>query len=108
MTGLVQKALDPHCLFGVNINPESRVKVSRGPAKPELVEQGWRVFLVKVHNEAGSTALLRAVSPHAQSMHGSPEEDLRNRWLDLHRFPARNCPTTTFLASTTSARWSTS
>src|SRR5262245_32660805 len=51
----VQDALDPLCLFAVNVNPESRVKVAAGPAKPELVEGGWRLFLVKVHNEAGVT-----------------------------------------------------
>ncbi len=28
----IQKVLDPLCLAGVNINPESRVKVARGPA----------------------------------------------------------------------------
>src|SRR5262245_33350672 len=33
----IQKVLDPRCLAGVNINPESRVKVARGPAKAELV-----------------------------------------------------------------------
>ena len=55
---LVQKTLDPFCLFGVHINPETRVKVVAGPAAKTLVEQGWRVFLVKVHNEAGSTAPL--------------------------------------------------
>src|SRR5437868_2238713 len=42
----VQAALDPYCLLAVQINPESRVKVSAGPAKPELVENGWRQFLV--------------------------------------------------------------
>src|SRR5437867_5129102 len=68
----IQKILDPHCLVGVNINPEMRVKVAAGDAKPELVEQGWRQFLVKVHNEAGATAELRAVSPNAQSVHDSP------------------------------------
>ena len=51
----IQNALDPHCLFLVNINPEMRVKVAAGPAKPELVEQGWRQFLVKVANESGTT-----------------------------------------------------
>src|SRR5215831_4530347 len=44
----IQQTLDQYCLFDVSINPESRVKVDRGPAKPELVEQGWRSFLVKV------------------------------------------------------------
>jgi hypothetical protein len=56
----IQRVLDPHCLVGIQINPESRVKVTGGPAKPELVEHGWRQFLVKVQNEAGITAELRA------------------------------------------------
>ena len=72
-----------------NINPEMRVKVARGPAKPELVEQGWRQFLVKVENEAGVTAPLRAKSPNAQRLHGSPAEDVRNRWLDLALFDSQ-------------------
>lgn len=61
----LQEALDARCLFGVNINAEMRVKVQPGPAKPELVEQGWRSFLVKVNNESGTTAALQAVSPNA-------------------------------------------
>ena len=36
----MQQILDRHCLFGVQINPEMRVKVAQGPAAPELVEQG--------------------------------------------------------------------
>jgi hypothetical protein len=68
----IQKILDQYCIVGVNINPESRVKVAQGAAKPELMEHGWRQFLVKVHNEAGVTAELRAVSPNAESVHDSP------------------------------------
>src|SRR6266568_8877015 len=100
----IQHVLDRYCLFGVNINPESRVKVAPGPAKPELVEKGWRQFLVKVHNEAGVTAELRTASPNAQSVHNSPSRetvsdehyrkrgggpeqvDERNLWLDLQMF----------------------
>jgi hypothetical protein len=44
----IQGVLDRHALFGVSINPEMRVKVAQGEARPELDEQGWRVFLVKV------------------------------------------------------------
>jgi hypothetical protein len=80
---LIQRVLDPHCLLVVNINPESRVKVAVGPAKPELLEQGWRVFLVKVHNEAGVTAELRATSPHARKLAGSPQDEVAQRWLEL-------------------------
>src|SRR5207247_10162059 len=67
----IQRVLDKYCLFGVNINAESRVKVAPGPARPELVEKGWRQFLVKVHNEAGVTAALRTVSPNALSLFDS-------------------------------------
>lgn len=82
----VQAILDPYCLFGVQINPEMRVKVVSGPAKPELHEQGWRQFLVKVMNESGTTAALRATSSTAQRLHNSPAEDVAKRWLDLMMF----------------------
>src|ERR1043166_9267004 len=59
----LQAILDAHCLFGVQINPEMRVKVAPGPAAPQLVEQGWRQVLVKVQNESGTTAPLAAVRP---------------------------------------------
>ena len=68
MAERVQELLDPYCLLDIQINPESRVKVAPGPARPELVEQGWRSFLVKVRNDAGVTAQLQAVSPNAQSL----------------------------------------
>ncbi len=80
----IQKILDRHCLVGVNINPQSRVKVEQGPARPELMEQGWRTFLVKVHNEAGVTAVLAVSSPNAGPMAGSPQA--ARRWLDLQMF----------------------
>ena len=79
----LQRVLDPHCLVFVDITPESRVKVVAGPARPELVEQGWRVFLVKVQNEAGVTAELRAASPNAGKLAGTPAEEVANRWLGL-------------------------
>jgi hypothetical protein len=82
----IQAILDRHVLFGVSINPEMRVKVAVGDAKAELDEQGWRVFLVKVVNDAGTTAPLKAVSPNAQRLHNSPAEDVANRWLDLAMF----------------------
>ncbi len=60
----IQKILDPYCVAGVTINPESRVSVVEGPAKKELIQQGWRTFLVKVHNQAGVTAELKMESPN--------------------------------------------
>jgi hypothetical protein len=90
----IQAVLDPLCLALVDINPESRVKVAAGLAPAKLMEQGWRVFLVKVHNEAGVTARLRISSPNAEPVFvrssGSPEPkaslepaDVAQRWLDV-------------------------
>jgi hypothetical protein len=88
----VQAILDNHCLFGVTINPEMRVKVANGPAKPELLEQGWRQFLVKVVNESGTTAALRAASPNAQKLAGSPQKEIADHWLDLMMFDQQPLP----------------
>src|SRR5687768_9475854 len=88
----IQAALDPLCLVAVQINPESRVKVAAGPAKPELVESGWRTFLVKVHNAAGVTAPLKAASPQAQPLHNAPADEVKDRWLDLSLFTGRPLP----------------
>ncbi len=97
-----QKILDAHCLFAVNINPESRVKVAAGPARKELMQAGWKTFLLKVHNEAGVTAELRAFSPNGQSefsggaFSNPSDREFRqkkeaslpglDRWLDLQMF----------------------
>jgi hypothetical protein len=69
--GKAEEILDRYAIFIVSITPEMRVKVAQGSAKAELVEQGWRQFLVKVINEAGTTAPLSALSPNARSMHNS-------------------------------------
>ncbi len=82
----VQAILDRHCLVGININPESRVKVQQGEAKAELVEQGWRAFLVKVHNEAGVTAVLAADSPNAGQLANTSANLVGRRWMDLQMF----------------------
>jgi len=94
VVGSIQNALDSLCLVVVSINPESRVKVSAGPASPLLLEKGWRTFLIKVVNEAGVTAPLRCTSPQSQRMvvpstsaadpplKISPAEAAR-RWLDI-------------------------
>ena len=85
----IQRVLDCHCLVGVDINPQMRVKVAPGPARPELVEHGWRQFLVKVHNEAGTTAVLRGISSQARRLAGAMPDELRNLWLDLQMFDSQ-------------------
>lgn len=79
----IQRILDQHCIAGIDINPEMRVKVQQGPAKPELVEQGWRAFLVKVHNQAGVTPALAVTSPNAGPIPNQPDGVGRMRWMDL-------------------------
>jgi hypothetical protein len=93
----LEQILDKYVLAIVDINPESRVKVQPGSAKPELVEAGARIFLVKVINQAGVTAKLETQSPNAQPVlvpsDGSPEppkkiapDDVRDRWMDLELY----------------------
>lgn len=78
----IQAALDPLCLLAVHINPESRVKVAQGPATPELLQQDWRLFLVKIYNQAGTTAPLRLLSPNLIASSGTPAMQ-RDRWIDM-------------------------
>jgi hypothetical protein len=89
--------LDKYALAIVEINPESRVKVQPGPAKPELIEAGARVFLVKVINKAGVTARLEVQSPNALPIYVQSDKsaeppktispaDIRDRWMDLELY----------------------
>src|SRR5262244_3945729 len=93
----LQQILDRYSLAIIDINPESRVKVQLGAAKPELVEAGTRIFLVKVLNRAGVTAQLVAESPNALPVFvqsdSSPEPtkavvpaDVRDRWMGLELY----------------------
>jgi hypothetical protein len=93
----IQNVLDDHCLVGIDINAESRVKSSQGRARPRLVQNGWTVFLVKVHNEAGVTAELVAESANAAPVYkqstNRPEPkasirpaDVIQRWADIVMF----------------------
>src|SRR5262249_13009462 len=93
----IQTILDKHCLAGVRLSAPGKVETLIGPAKSELAEQGWRVFLVKVLNSAGvSDAELRAESPNAlpmlQRSTSKPDPkvissgEVRKRFLDLMMF----------------------
>jgi hypothetical protein len=101
----LQEALDRRVLANVTVSPESRVSVTRGAARATLVEKGWRCFLVKVRNDAGVTAQLRATSRNAQPVYARGESnipggfsldprptqkitpgDVAARWLELSMF----------------------
>ena len=90
----LESVLDRHVLATVDINPESRVKVEQGTAKPELVEAGTRLFLVKVINHGNVTAELNVVSPNSGKVYlqstGNPQPPIRltprdsaERWADI-------------------------
>jgi len=65
----IQAVLDPHCLAAVQITAPDKIVAQIGPAPTKLAEQGWRAFLVKVHNPAGVARVeLRVDSPNAQAM----------------------------------------
>ena len=93
----LQAILDRHVLADVRINPESRVSVEQGAAKPELVQGGTRLFLIKVRNEAAVTAPMTVQSPNSGRVYvpsrGSPEPkkeltdaDVRQRWAEITIF----------------------
>ncbi len=105
----IQRVLDLYVLLNVRINPESRVSVTKGEAAPGLVQNGWRVFLVKVNNEAGVTAKLGCTSPQSladsgqapnsqvtstgvvpagssRPVHSISAADVMDRWLEVEMF----------------------
>jgi hypothetical protein len=93
----IERVLDKYVLCFIEINAESRVKVENGPAKPELVEGGTRLFLVKVHNLAHVTAPLVIESPNTGDTYipssGDPQPKMEltprgaaERWADISLF----------------------
>jgi hypothetical protein len=93
----VESILDAYTLAIVTLSAESRVSIKRGAAPAELLQNGARVFLVKVINQAGVTAPLALESPNTGSVYipstSAPEPvthitmaDVRNRWADISLF----------------------
>jgi hypothetical protein len=90
----LESILDAHVLLNVDINPESRVKVEEGTAKPELTEAGTRLFLVKVVNNGHVRAPLVVESPNSGDVYvrsnGSPAppvqlspQESKERWANI-------------------------
>ena len=97
----IEDILDKYCLFNVEINPESRVYAVQGAAKPELWQNGWQTFLIKIENQAGITAKLQVLSPQAKETFGVfgdvrvnnftqgvpakvTAKDVTDRWMDMN------------------------
>ncbi len=102
----LQQLLDAHVLFVVTLNPESRVKVERGPAPAVLQQAGFTPVIVKIVNQSTVTKRLGIVSPQSGpvyagvaelSMKRQQQEELRknenvgkatDRFLHLEMFAA--------------------
>jgi len=95
-TAVAQAAaeLDKYAIAVVTINAESRVSVQRGSAPADLIQDGTRLFLVKVVNLAGVTAHLAVESPNSGDVYiqsrGSPEPasklsnaQVTERWAEI-------------------------
>src|SRR5581483_4667964 len=73
----VQQILDPRVLLQVSINPESRVKVARGPAAATIQQAGFVPTLIKVVNDSTVTKALNVSSPQAGPVYGGPGRQSR-------------------------------
>jgi hypothetical protein len=90
----LEAVFDSHVLINIDINAEGRVKVEQGTAKPDLIEEGARLFLVKIINQAHVTSELNVVSPNSGNVfirsNGQPDpkitltpEASKDRWADI-------------------------
>jgi hypothetical protein len=85
----LQATLDKHVLLAVAINPESRVKVLRGPAEARLQQGGYTPAIVKVVNEGEITKRLKIVSPQAGAVYAGAAQGslLRQQQTELGENP---------------------
>ncbi len=83
VTSTIQKIFDPLTIATVELNKEGIARVTPTANKVELLEQGWRIYLVKVINKEGIKTPFRTESPNALPLANSPKDDVENRWLGL-------------------------
>ncbi|MEM8668938.1 MAG: CehA/McbA family metallohydrolase [Planctomycetota bacterium] len=82
----VQKILDPLCLVTVDVAETGPPTIKVGAAERELLEQGWRTFLIKVINRPGRTGRLFVESPNARPLPYAPAEEVTSRWMQISSF----------------------
>ena len=88
----LQTLLDPVVLFVIEINPELRVKVKRGPGDPVLQQGGYTPVVIKVINDATLARALNISSPQAGAVYGGASEGilLRQAQTELKRHENTN------------------
>jgi hypothetical protein len=86
---VLQATLDGYVLLAVAINPESRVKVLRGPAAAKLQQGGYTPVIVKIVNEGAITKRLKIVSPQAGPVYAGAAQGslLRQQQTELGENP---------------------
>lgn len=96
----LQQLLDPRVLLLAHINPESRVKVRRGPAAAELQQFGFMPVLIKVLNESTVTKRMKLVSPQAGAVYAGASKFSLQRQQQTELNDNENAPRATdrFLA----------
>lgn len=72
----LQTLLDPLALFVIEINPELRVKVKRGPADPVLQQAGYMPVIIKIINDATLARTLNIASPQAGPVYSGAAEGI--------------------------------
>jgi hypothetical protein len=79
----IQRIFDPLCVAAVEIGKEGATKATASAGKVDLIEQGWRLALIKVINKGGSTGTLRVDSPNNRPVPTGPKDEIATRWLGL-------------------------
>lgn len=68
----IQQQLERYVLLTVEINPELRVKVTRGRIGAALTQNGFTPVLIKIMNDGHGTHRLRISSPQAGPVYAGP------------------------------------
>ena len=86
ITNQIQEMFDPLCLAKVEIQKDGPSKVSLGSAKPKLMEQGWRTFLIKIINPHKKVGRFIIESPNSKPIANSPADQVQSRWMQISSF----------------------
>ena len=78
----IQETLDRHVLVQVTLNPEARVKATRGPAVARLQQAGYTPVVIKVINESTVKKPLNISSPQAGPVYSDPGRQSRDPKAD--------------------------
>jgi hypothetical protein len=80
----LQSLLDSRVLLVVHINPEARVRVTRGASPGVLQQSGYTPVLVKVVNESRGTQRLHIASPQAGAVYAGMTRLAADRMQQQH------------------------